>query len=825
VKRQPLFTAILGFLAALSALAQAGQSISGHVKDPSGLPIPAARVLIQSATSGSVVRLDSDRAGAFAAGTLGPGEYRVVVSSPGFATESRTVTLAPGQTIGVDFTLTPDMLRQSINVTDSRVRYQIPTATTATRTDTPLMDIPQSIQVVPHAVLEDQQVVLIGEAARNVSSVTRAIGFTERGDKFLVRGLLIDYSLKNGFKNNSVQSIVDVANVDRVEVVKGPSSVLYGRIEPGGVVNVLTKHPLSEPHYSGQLLLGKYGLYRPTVDLSGPLNRKRTLLYRFNGAYEHSESYVDFVHSESIFLAPVLTFRIGGNTTLTMEAEHLNFHGRPNGGLPASSASFDVPTRLNIGESTDRVQNRSERASYYLTHVFNERWWLTNGFSGLLIDSARFHVYGPESTFAADRHTINRQIIDLPENSQSYFERVDAVGKFSTGAAVQHTFLGGIEVSRERFERGVSLYPAGHLDTLHPVYGLTSPGKPRVPQIRRQGADTGGVYIQDQISIFTRLKLLLGLRLDISKTLYRDYSPGNVNDQQPTGPPMTVGGGQGGPGGTGAPGAGVGGPMSSWNPGAACGALPPDPVTGAYTQCSFEHPHAFSPRAGLLYQPASTVSLYASYSKSFNPLQLIQYLNFQNLKPFIGRQFEFGAKFDLWNKRIQATTAVYRIVHEGFPLINPANPFTPAYSGFRRSKGAEIDITAQVIPGLNVTTSYGHNEGFLRIGFPSGQLLGAPRHEGSIWSVYLVRRRKFQGVSAGGGLFYVGERNGSLFATFKLPAYTRTDAMIAYSRARWRLQANFKNLANVKYYDTDAVQGLVFPGSPFTIEGGVSFRF
>jgi iron complex outermembrane recepter protein len=821
VTRAQLLVAILGLFTALPASAQTAQSIFGRVKDPSGFPIPAARVTIQSAASVSQVQVDSGAEGAFESGALASGAYRIVVASPGFATASRAVNLTPGQSISLEFTLTPDLLRQTVTVTDSRAGYQVPTATTATRTDTPLMDIPQAIQVIPRAVLQDQQVRLIGEAARDVSSVTRAIGFTERGDKFLVRGLLIDYSLKNGFKNNSVQSIVDVANVDRVEVVKGPSSVLYGRIEPGGVVNVVTKQPLSEQHYSGEFLWGRYGLYRPSIDMTGPLNSKRTLLYRFNAAYEHSDSYVDFVRSESIFLVPVLTWRLGTKTTITAEAEHLNFHGRPNGGLPASSASFNVPTHLNIGEGTDRVHNRSERASYYLTHVFNDQWWLTNGFSALLIDSSRFFVYGPESTFAPDRHTINRQIIDLPENSQSYFERLDAVGKFRTGA-LQHTLLTGLEVSRERFERGVSLYPAGALDTLHPVYGLTSIGTPRIPQTRRQGADTGGSYIQDQISIFTRLKLLLGLRFDLSKTLYWDYSPGNRNDQTSSGPPVGAGPGSGG--GTGTPPNGTP-PGAPVNPGAACGAPPPDPVTGAYVQCSFEHLHAFSPRAGLLYQPTSTLSLYASYSRSFNPLQLIQYLNFQNLKPFIGRQFELGAKLDVWKNRLQATAAVYRIVHEGFPLINPASPFTPAYSGFRRSKGAEIDIRTQLMPSWNLTTSYAYNQGFLHIGFPSERLLGAPRHAGSIWSVYDVRHGKLNGLSAGLGIYYVGLRNGNVFATFNLPAYTRTDAMVAYGRSHWRLQANFKNLANSRYYDTDAVQGLVFPGSPFTVEGSLSFRF
>jgi outer membrane receptor protein involved in Fe transport len=550
-----------------------------------------------------------------------------------------------------------------------------------------------------------------------------------------------------------------------------------------------------------------------------------------NAAYERDGSYVDFVHSESTFLAPVLTWRAGNKTTLTLEAEHLDMHGRPDGGLPGSKLSFSLPVHLNIGESTDTIQNRSDRVSYYLTHVFNDNWWITNGFSALLIDSKRFFVSGPESSFLPDQHTIARQIADLPENSQSYFERADAVGKFKTGPSVQHTFLFGLEASKERFGRAISLYPISPLDTVRPIYGQFTLGRPPVPETRHQGADTGGVYIQDQVSIFSRLKLLAGVRFDLSRTLYNDYSPGNLNSG---GNPIGTGPGGGTPIGTGpgnGPSVGTGNPGGSSGQGgtqqaaAKCGPPVPDPVTGAYTQCSIEHPHAFSPRAGILYQPVSSVSLYVSYSKSFNPLQLIQYVNFQFVRSFIGRQFEAGAKFDLLRNRLQATAAIYKITHTGFPLIDPSHPFTPTYSGYRRSEGAEFDMVAQLMPGWNVTTSYGFNQGFLRIGFPSDRLLGAPRHSGSTWSVYDIQRGRLKGVSAGLGAYYVGERNGNLFASFNLPAYTRTDAMLAYSKPHWRLQVNLKNLTNIKYYDTDAVQGLVFPGSPLNIEGALRFRF
>ena len=800
---------------AVSAHAQS-QGIAGLVHDHTGASIAGATLVIH----GRQIKTDAE--GRFSFISAETGEFKVAVSSPGFASVTRNVTIEAGRMAEVDIVLHVDALQQSIAVTDESRGYQVPTATTATRTDTPLMEIPQSIQVIPKVVLADRQITQIGEVARNVSGLTRAIGFFERGDKFLVRGLLIDYSLKNGLKNNSVQSVVDVANIDRVEVVKGPSSVLYGRIEPGGVVNIVTKQPLPEHHFSADILVGRYGLYRPSIDATGPLNRGKSLMYRFTSAYERSESYVDFVKSESVFLAPVLTWRIGTKTTLTMEGEHLKLHGRPDGGLPASADSFRLPVHLNIGEPTDRLSNSSQRGSYYLTHAFSENWWVTNSFSALMIDSRRFYVSGPDSTFTPDKLHISRTILDLPETSQAFFQRLDTVGKFATGP-VKHTLLFGLEVSRERFHRALYRYPIDTIDIRNPIYGLQPVTKPNFPQVRDQGADIGGAYVQDQISLLTQLKLLIGGRYDLSKTPYRDYSPGNLNDVPGVGAGPGVGvGPPGGPGTGWTGGTGTGAPSAQPADTGTCGPARPNPITGEYTQCSVEHPRAFSPRAGMLYQPARVVSLYVSYSKSFNPLQLQQYLNFQFLKPFVGRQSEAGAKFDLLRNRLQITSAVYRIVHSGLPLANPARIGEVVYSGFRRSSGAELDVTSQLIPGWSVTASYGYNLGFVKSAFPTNKLLGAPKHSGNLWTVYEFSKGRFKGWSAGFGISYTGIRNGNQFASFNLPADTRADAMLAYRRPRWSLQLNVKNLTDARYFETDAIQGLIYPGSPVAAE--IAFR-
>lgn len=206
-------------------------------------------------------------------------------------------------------------------VTGEQDGYSVPDSTTATRTDTPQRDIPQSIQVIPQQVIKDQQITRIGDATRNVSGVTQQGGYGGSTDNYNIRGFTIYDNLRNGF---AVQDdLVNPTNIERIEVLKGPASVLYGQFEPGGVVNYITKQPLSEPYYSAEFTAGNFSTYRPSIDISGPLNSDRTLLYRLNAAYENFGSFLDFNHQETFAIAPALTYKIGDATTLTLEYEYL----------------------------------------------------------------------------------------------------------------------------------------------------------------------------------------------------------------------------------------------------------------------------------------------------------------------------------------------------------------------------------------------------------------------------------------------------------------------------------------------------------------------
>jgi iron complex outermembrane recepter protein len=788
----------------VTAAAQTAPVINGTVRDITGLPLPRATVTMTTAAGNTVTTATTDDAGRYAIERFAPGRYTVTATSAGFARQSRELVIETGSRV-VDFSLPVDVLTQTVTVSaQSPDSFHTQTATSALRTDVPLMDVPQAVSIVPAEILQQQEIREVGDVARTVSGMGRAIGYSEWTDKFMIRGLLIDYALKNGFKNSSLLSFSDMANVERIEVLKGPSSLLYGRIEPGGVVNIVTKQPLAVHHQSAVFTLGRYGVTRGVFDVTGPLSATGNVSFRLIGAGQHSGSHRDFVSRDGGFFGPSFSWKATDRTTLTVEGEALKTSGVPDAGLPSNPVSFTLPVTLSVGEpDQDSIRNQNLRAAYYLTHRFNDRWSLTQATSVLRADAYRKQVYAPDGSMMPDGRTFARQVLDEREMALNHFARVDLVGKPEI-AGQSHVLLASLEVGRERYENGLSSLRLASIDVFQPTYGSPFPPTPDPPQqIRHQGADSLGLVIQDQWTLGSKWKVALGGRADMARTLYLDH----VNQPPDTGSTLVTPVGP--PGGS--------GPM----PGPGSGAAPvitqtPDPNHRE----SSEHVSAFSPRLGAVFQPNSNVSVYVSYSKSFNPLQLIHYINIVNIEPFRAKQYEGGVKLDLFGARLQTTASVFSIEANGYPLpTRRLGQFTN--DGFKRSNGFELESTAH--PGSwSVMAAYTFNTGDKQIGFPGQSLMNAARNSGSAWATWTRRDGNLRGVTLGGGVFAVGSRVANLFETLTIPSYARIDGLVRYERVKWNVQINLKNLTGERYYETDAVQGLLMPGAPFSPE--LTFR-
>lgn len=646
-------------------------------------------------------------------------------------------------------------------VTGEQDGYSVPEASTATRTDTPLRDIPQSIQVIPQQVIKDQGITRITDATRNVSGTTIASGYGNLIGDVRVRGFYSGF-LRDGFATQPF--FIDGGNIERVEVLKGPASVLYGALEPGGIVNYVTKQPLRTPYYAVDFTAGSYDFYKGAIDLTGPLTKDEQLLYRLNVSYENSGSYRDFIDNDILFIAPVLTYRISDSTNLTFAYEYLNAKLGFDRGLRPVSAFLKVPRSLNIGEPDDFQDNEEHRFNLTLNHRFNQNLRLRSGF--LYLSEKYNSIVTQPGELAADGRTLtDRSYFGGPSDVDNYALQTDLIGDFKTGS-IGHQLLLGLELRRRyQADQGISGVYEGSLDIFNPVYGL-----PRIPDPNsffEQTTTTTGIYLQDQVTLLPNLKLLAGGRYD-----FVEYSSGD----------------------------GQSAPTEFYN-------------------------SAFSPRVGIVYQPIEPISLYASYSRSFTPNNSRTFSG-EPLEPSRGTQFEVGVKAELFDKRLSATLAAYDISKTNIPTIDLDHEKFSIAVGEVKSRGIELDIAGEILPAWKVIASGYLNDAFVSKdnNLPEGRrLTNAPTQGASLWTTYEFQKGNLQGLGIGAGIFFVGDRTANIDDPLTLPSYVRTDASISYKRDNWRAALNFKNIFNVKYYESNDY--LTFPQAPFTLQGTISVEF
>ncbi|MEH1840807.1 MAG: TonB-dependent siderophore receptor [Nostoc sp.] len=669
-------------------------------------------------------------------------------------------------------------------VTGEQDGYSVPDASTATKTDTPLRDIPQSIQVVPQQVLKDQQITRLDDALRNVSGVTSADASYRIDNSFTIRGFYTNNGtgnvLRNGLRDPLGMTSLELSNIERIEVLKGPGSVLFGQGTPGGTINLITKQPLRDPFYSVEATIGSYDFYRGAVDLSEPLNDSKTVLYRLNTSYRDSGSFVDFTDYKNLLIAPVLSWAISPRTNLTLEGEYIDaeYDGSPTG-LPAigtvlPNPNGKIPRNRNISNPSARIDQTVSRVGYTLSHKFSDNWSLRNAFR---VSSYRDDGNGGfyTTSLADDNRTLN--LGSTLSGSQIYINTYDLTtyidGKFSTGS-LKHQLVFGLDLDRYDFFRfRYSVGSSAQLDLFNPVY----PSQPAGPAIFSGDtstlADTLGVYVQDQVALAENLKLLLGGRFDIFKQTDEDF------------------------------------------------------VANTKTSQSDD---AFSPRVGIVYQPIVPISLYASYSRSFTPNTGTPFGG-GSFQPERGTQYEVGVKADL-SDQLSATLAFYNLTRSNVLTTDTRPGVPPGFSlqtGEQRSRGIELNIAGQILPEWNIIAGYAYTDAEITKdndpNLEGNFLNNVPKHSFNLWTTYKIQRGSLQGFGGGVGFFFVGDRQGDLANTFEVPSYFRTDAAIFYKRNNFRAALNFRNLFNVDYFESAQSTLRVYPGEPFTVQGTISWEF
>ncbi|PSB68251.1 TonB-dependent siderophore receptor, partial [filamentous cyanobacterium CCP1] len=602
--------------------------------------------------------------------------------------------------------------------------------------------------------------------------------FREAGtiDQLNIRGFFTDSVFIDGFRSNG-SGFSETANVERIEVLRGPASVLFGNVQPGGVINLVTEQPLEDPFYELELQAGNYGFIRSTIDLTGPLNDDRTILYRLNVAYEYSDGFRDFDQDVSrVFVAPSLEFRISDATTLNFDFTYLRDE-RPfdRGFLAIGRDIVDIPISRFLGEPNDVRQVEEYSAGYRLEHEFSDNWRIRNQFR--LITSDDFDLRAEPLELNEETGILSRNFRSNDDLSEVYSFQTDLLGNFSTGS-IEHNLLLGFDLRRQTSGGTQSRLPDGltpDINIFNPVYDVID--RPDVDDLTNQvrdnlgRTDALGIVLQDQIDILDNLILVLGGRFDAISQENRDNRTDSTTEQDET---------------------------------------------------------AFSPTIGIVYQPIEPISLYANYARSFQPNSSTD-VNGEFLDPERGTQYEVGVRAEL-NDRLVASLAFYDITKTNLATTDPDNPDFSIPIAEQRSRGIDLNLAGELLPGWNVIASYGlidaeYTEEYF--GLPPGsRVQNVPRNTASLWTTYEIQNGDLQGLGFGLGLFYIDERAGDFEDTFDLPSYLRTDAAVFYRRNNWRAAVNIQNLFDVEYFRSNNFGRVAIePGAPFTIVGSLAVEF
>lgn len=665
---------------------------------------------------------------------------------------------------------------QIVVTEEAQQGYRVPSATTGSRTDTPLRDLPFSVQVVPQELLQDRQVQSVNEALRTVVGVNPDNSSQSAFEGYTIRGFSGRNIIRNGLRDDTnITSRIAIPNIERIEVLRGPAGALFSQGAPGGTVNIVTKRPLADAQYILEGTVGNFGTFGGSLDFTGPLNESETLLYRFIAGASTTDTFIDFFERQNYIIAPTLTWQISPATRLTLEGEYTisqqpNDRGLPARGTVLPNINGQLPRNRFIGEPDDDLDSNERyalRLGYVLDHQFSPDWQIQNAFRITFLRTPQNSLF--PSAILDDQRTLERGLFSTSDQSQDNWAiDTSVVGNFQTGS-ISHRLLVGFDFNRDVYSASNRQFTLDPIDIFNPVYGRSQrrfvaefPSEPFI-------TNSFGVYLQDQITLLPQLKLLLGGRFDV---VSQEIEFANGSE-------------------------------------------------------SFQEDNAFSPRVGLVYQPSDDHSIYASYSRSF-----IQSVGtaFDNslFRPERGTQYEIGVKSDWLDQRLSTTLAFYDITRSNVLTTDPANPNFSVQTGEQRSTGVELTAAGEILPGWNIVAGYAYTNARITEDntFEVGNRLNnVPENAFSLWTTYEIQSGDLQGLGFGLGLFHVGERQGSLENTFQVPGYTRTDAALFYNRNNFRIAINIENLFDIRYFEASESELRVYYGAPFTVRGTVSWRF
>jgi len=656
------------------------------------------------------------------------------------------------------------------------VGYVATRSTVGSRTDTPIIEAPQSISVVTRQQMDDRKVQNLNEALRYTAGVQAGDTTDLTTESYAIRGYNSPYLslFRDGTRAmfRAFDSVAEPYGLERVEVLKGPASVLYGQGIPGGIVNLVTKRPTEATLREVQLQGGTFYRRQATFDVSGAMPGNDNILYRLTGLGRISDTQVDYVPDDRVYIAPALTIRSASrDTTLTILSSYQYDHTSFIDGLPARGTVLfnpygKIPVNRFIGEPS---WSKFDRSSFSLGYILDHD--VTDAFS--VHQTARYtastydrnQVQNRGWTSLQDPQEIARRARQGSQTSDRFNIDTHLQYKFEL-ASVKHDVIAGVDYSKAFFKTKMFQGNIAPLNVFNPIYGspVTTPDK--LFNDRETASETG-LYVQDQAKLWDRLSIVAGLRQDWADDTYESMLGRGTTTQQ--------------------------------------------------------NDAALTSRLGIIYDTPIGLAPYASYTQSFTPIAGI---DGQMFKPETGEQYEIGLKYQPANTNSFVTLAVFDLVRKN--VLTTRDFATYFQTGEIRTRGLELEGVSNLTPEINLVGSYTYNDA--KVTQSADLDLGkrpttVPAHMASFWANYAFKSGSMEGLSIGAGVRYVGNTPGDLTNEFFVPSYTLVDMALRYNYGKFQFSINANNVFDRIYVSTCFSRQSCYYGGRRSVIGTVAYKW
>lgn len=645
--------------------------------------------------------------------------------------------------------------------------YKAANARSATKTDTPISETPQAITVVTRERMSDQGAQSVQDALNYAAGVrSDAYGLDSRGDWTLIRGSspseYLD-GLRNAFNYYTSSARTDPYMLERIEVLRGPASMLFGQGSTAGIVNLVSKRPQAETRREIGVQIGSYDRRQLNADFTGPLSDDGTWLYRLVGVYRDSETQVDQVDDDRRLFAPSLTWKPSEDTSLTLQlrwqrdrtGSTSQFFGWS--GLLAPNPNGRVPSHRYIGNPGDHYDTDRSTAGWLFEHRFNENWSVRQSFRAARNKVDYASVYGNPFANPTDPFLDPQQRL-LPREgwfakTQVRMQNIDqhVEGRFKTGA-IEHQMLLGLDAVRFKQDEAQTFETVPPIDIFNPVYVPYTP--PPLPTPVKTSQRQVGLYLQDQMKFGEHWIVVAGLRHDR--------------------------------------------------------------VTNGLVGLADEKSSATTKRLGLMFHDWAGWSPYVSYSESFTPLAGTNAVTGARYVPQKGEQVEAGVKFEPTGRDLSFTAAAYELREENRLVPDPRNSKTNIQAGKTKVNGLELEVSGRLTDSFDITAHYNYLEN-------DKQLENTPRHQAAVWGKQRFRIGNHEGFAAGLGVRYMSAFDSRPAPT--TPSVTLADALLSYDTDAWRWALNVNNLTDKRYFSICMGRGDCWFGARRNIVLSASYSF